>query len=132
MENRRWTVYVDRRWFIPVDCVNGQDSIAAHITVTVLQTGPDGRHERLEQLRLLQFAQETQCGATDELIGMLQVLQLKEIFHISSDKYSIFRTISMTFFIVCLVLWLIVRLEMFHRPKGRGGRKKRKEKKKGL
>lgn len=63
--------------FIPVDGVNCQDSIAAHITVTVFQAGPDRWHERLEQLRLLQLAQETQSGATDELVGMLQVLKSK-------------------------------------------------------
>lgn len=60
---------------VPVDGVNGQDGISSHITVTVLQTGADGWHERLQQLRLLQFAEETQRGATDELIGMLQVLK---------------------------------------------------------
>lgn len=67
--------------FVPVDGVNGQDSIAAHITVTVVQAGPDRWHERLKQLGLLQLAQETQSGAADELIGMLQVLKLKERFH---------------------------------------------------
>lgn len=49
--------------------------------MTVLQAGPDGWHERLKQLRLLQLAQETQSGAADELIGVLQVLKLKERFH---------------------------------------------------
>lgn len=63
---------------VPVDGVNSQDGVPAHIAVTVLQAGPDRRHERLEQLRLLQLAQETQSGAADELIGMLQVLVLTE------------------------------------------------------
>lgn len=67
---------------VPVDGVNSQDGVPAHVTVTVLQAGPDRRHERLEQLRLLQLAQETQSGAADELIGMLQVLILTETFHI--------------------------------------------------
>lgn len=64
----------DQLKFVPVDGINCQDGIAADITVSVLQTGPDRRHQRLKQLRLLQFAQETQSGSTDELIGMLQVL----------------------------------------------------------
>lgn len=46
--------------------------------MTMLQAGSDRWHEGLKQLRLLQFAQETQSGATDELIGMLQVLEFKE------------------------------------------------------
>lgn len=49
--------------------------------MTVLQAGPDRWHERLEQLRLLQLAQETQSGATNELIWMLQVLKMKERCH---------------------------------------------------
>lgn len=59
----------------PVDSVDGQDSIAAHVAVPVLQAGPDGWHEGLQQLRLFQFAEETQGGATDELVGMLQILR---------------------------------------------------------
>lgn len=66
---------------VPIDGVNGQDGISSHITVTVLQTGPDGWHERLQQLWLLQFAQETQRGATDELIGMLKVLKSQYQYH---------------------------------------------------
>lgn len=62
---------------VPVDGIYGQDSISAHIAVTVLQAGPDSRHERLKQLRLFQLAQETQSGAPDELVGVLQVLITK-------------------------------------------------------
>lgn len=73
-----WTLNTQR--FLPVDGVNSQDSITAHITVTVLKAGPDRWHERLKQLGLLQLAQEAQSGATDELIGMLQVLKKKEAY----------------------------------------------------
>lgn len=69
---------------VPVDGVNGQDGIPSHVTVTVLQTGPDGWHERLQQLWFLQFAQETQRGATDELIGMLQVLKSQGTLNITT------------------------------------------------
>lgn len=48
--------------------------------MTVLKAGPDRWHERLKQLGLLQLAQEAQSGATDELIGMLQVLKKKEAY----------------------------------------------------
>ncbi len=58
----------------PVDSVDGQDCIAAYIAVTMLQTGTDRWHEGLQQLRFLQLAQEAQGGATDELVGMLEIL----------------------------------------------------------
>jgi hypothetical protein len=35
---------------------------------------PDGWHERLEQLRFLELAQEPERGSPDELVGVLQVL----------------------------------------------------------
>lgn len=63
---------------VPIDGVDGQDSVTAHIAVTVLQAGSDGWHEGLEQLGLLQLAQKTQSGATDELIGMLEILKWKD------------------------------------------------------
>ena len=81
MLNTRSTRYLVEQLtelFVPVDGVNGQDSITAHVAVAVLQTGPDGRHQRLEQFRLLQLAKEAQSGAANELIGMLQVLKLKK------------------------------------------------------
>lgn len=59
----------------PVYGVDGQHSIPAHITVPVLQTGADGRHQWLKQFGFLQLAQEAQRGPTDELVGMLQVLE---------------------------------------------------------
>lgn len=75
---------------VPIDGVNGQDSITSHITVTVLQTGADCWHEWLQQLGLLQFAQETQRGATDELIGMLQVLKSQGKLNMKTEQYFIF------------------------------------------
>lgn len=60
----------------PVDSVDGQDRIASYVAVTVLQTGADRWHKGLQQFRFLQLAQETQSGATDELIGMLEILQM--------------------------------------------------------
>ena len=46
---------------LPVYGINSQHSISADISMAVLKTGPDGRHERLKKLWLLQLAQETQC-----------------------------------------------------------------------
>lgn len=43
--------------------------------MAVLKAGADGGHERLQQLSLLQLAQETQGGAADELVWVLQVLK---------------------------------------------------------
>lgn len=48
--------------------------------MTVLQTSSDCGHEGLQQLRLLQFAQEAQGGATDELVRVLQILKFKESY----------------------------------------------------
>lgn len=70
---------------VPIDGVNGQDGISTNITVTVLQTGADRWHERLQQLGLLQFAQESQRGATDELIGMLQVLKSQGTLNMKTE-----------------------------------------------
>lgn len=70
----------------PEDGVNGQDGISSHIAVTVLQTGTDRWHEWLQQLRLLQFTEETQRGATDELIGMLQVLRSQGTLKMKSEQ----------------------------------------------
>lgn len=60
----------------PVDGVDGQDCIPTHIAVTMFQAGTDRWHEGLQQLRLLQLAQEAQSGATDELVGMLEILEM--------------------------------------------------------
>ena len=59
---------------IPEDGVNGHDSIASDVGVTMLQTGTDRWHQRLQQLWLLQLAQEAQGGATNEFIRVLQIL----------------------------------------------------------
>lgn len=71
---------------VPIDGVNGQDGIPSHVTVTMLQTGADRWHERLQQLGLLQFAQETQRGATDELIRMLQVLKSQGTLNMKTEQ----------------------------------------------
>lgn len=59
---------------VPVDCVDGEDGVASDVGVSVFQTLPDGRHQWLQQLRLLQLTQEPQGGAPDKLIGVLQIL----------------------------------------------------------
>ena len=59
----------------PVDGEDSHDGIASHVGVPVLQTGLDGRHQRLQQLGLLQLAQEAQRRAADVLVRVLQVLR---------------------------------------------------------
>lgn len=49
--------------------------LSAYIAVTVAQALANGRHERLQKIRLLELAQETQRGAPHKLIWVLQVLQ---------------------------------------------------------
>lgn len=38
---------------LPVDCVNGHNSISSHIRMAVFQTRSDGWHQRLQQFGLL-------------------------------------------------------------------------------
>jgi len=57
-----------------VEGVDGQHRVAAHVAVAVLQIGEDGGHEGLQDLLLLDAAQEAQRDAADVLIGVLQVV----------------------------------------------------------
>ena len=66
------------RWApAPVDGEDGHDGVSADVGVPVLQTRLDGRHQRLQQLRLLQLAQEAQRRAADVLVRVLQILRTK-------------------------------------------------------
>lgn len=60
---------------VPVDGVDGQHGVAAHVAVPVLQARADGRHQGLQQLGFLQLAQKAQGGASDKLIGVLEILK---------------------------------------------------------
>lgn len=82
--------------------------------MTVLQTGTDCWHERLKQLRLLQLAQETQSGATDKLIGMLQVLRWKERVPNNNLKENIKIKHATTQFMISNDEENIVRPERIH------------------
>ena len=42
------------------DGVNGQHGVPSYVGVSVFQTGTDRGHERLEEFRFLQFAEEPQ------------------------------------------------------------------------
>ena len=57
-----------------VDHVDGQDGVAAHIRVAVLEAGSDRRDKRLEDLGLLELAEEAKCAATNVLIRMLKIV----------------------------------------------------------
>ena len=60
---------------IPVDGVDGEDGVPSDVGVAMLQAGSDGRHQRLQEFRLLQLAEEAQRRAANELIGMLEILR---------------------------------------------------------
>lgn len=60
---------------LPVDGVNCQDSVPAHVAVPVLQARADGRHQRLQELCLLQLAEKAESGASDKLIWVLEILK---------------------------------------------------------
>lgn len=74
---------------VPVDGVDGQDSITSDIGVSVFQTLPDGGHQWLQQLCLLQLTQEPQGGASDKLIRVLQILLSINILINTQNKYHL-------------------------------------------
>lgn len=60
-----------------VDGEDGEDGIASHVRVLVLKALTNRGHERLEQLGLLELAEEAQRRAFDELVRVLQVLAVR-------------------------------------------------------
>jgi len=72
--NQTCNVRCNESWDTPVYSIDGEDCVPPHIRVTVFEASSYGRHQWLQQLRLLQLAEKTQRGAPDELIRMLQVL----------------------------------------------------------
>jgi hypothetical protein len=57
-----------------VDAVDGQHGIAAHIGVAVLEVGAHGGHQRLEDLCLLELAQEAQRAAPHVLVRVVEIV----------------------------------------------------------
>lgn len=72
---------------LPVNGVDGEDSVSSDIGVSVFQTLPNGGHQWLQQLRLLQLTQESQGGAPDKLIRVLQILLSINILINTQNKY---------------------------------------------
>jgi len=64
----------DERLVLLEDHVDGQDGVAAHVRVAVLEAGPDRRDQRLKDLRLLQLAQEAERATTNVFIRVLKVV----------------------------------------------------------
>ena len=62
---------------ILVDGEYGHDGVAAHVAVLVLEAGAYRGHERLDELRLLELAQEAERGAAYKLVGMLQITSVR-------------------------------------------------------
>ena len=58
----------------PVQGIDGEHSVPAHVGVPVLQAGQDGGYQRLQDLLLPDSAQEAQGDAPDVLVGVLQVV----------------------------------------------------------
>jgi len=50
------------------------NDIAADEGVTMLEVGEDGRDERLDDLRLIEAAEETEGDTADVLVGVLEVV----------------------------------------------------------
>lgn len=85
---------------LPVDGVNCQDSVPAHVAVPVLQARADGWHQRLQQLCFLQLAEKTESGASDKLIWVLKILNpTRNMFEItdSPDECTCHRLLCAAF-----------------------------------
>ena len=83
MEDSKGADLFDELWSVlqqqlptrqPVQRIDGEHSIPAHIGVPVLQAGQDGGYQRLQDLLLPDSAQEAQGDAPDVLVGVLQVV----------------------------------------------------------
>lgn len=57
------------------DGINGQHSVSSDVGMSVLKVGSDSFNERLEQLLVVQLAEETKCTSSHVLIGIVQVTQ---------------------------------------------------------
>lgn len=53
---------------------DGENSVAPDVRMAVLQACTNGRHDGLQELGVAQFAEETQCGAANILVRVLQIL----------------------------------------------------------
>ena len=58
----------------PVDGHDGEHGVPAHEWVAVLEVGEDGRDERLNDLGLVEAAEEAERDAADVLIGVLEIV----------------------------------------------------------
>lgn len=106
---------------------DGEDCVAPDVGVSMLQTGSYGWHQRLQQLGLLQLAEEPQSWAPQELIGMLQILShtiiqylITSLFqvHFVYGRFMSFRGLLQTFSImnsICFHECSICFLDMFSR-----------------
>ncbi|GMN48127.1 hypothetical protein TIFTF001_017308 [Ficus carica] len=69
---------------------DGEDGIAADEGVAVLEIGENGRDERLDDLGLVEAAEEAESDAADVLVGMLEVVAevLADEDHLREDFAS--------------------------------------------
>lgn len=59
---------------VAMDVQNGQGRVLPHVGMTVLQTGFDGGDEGLQKVGLAQLAEKTEHGASDVLVGVVEVV----------------------------------------------------------
>jgi len=73
-----------------VDGHDGEDGVAADEGVAMLEVGEDGGDERLNDLRLIEAAEETEGDAADVLVGVLEVVAeiLADEDHLGEDFAS--------------------------------------------
>ena len=71
-----------------VDLVDGKGGVLADERVPVLEAGPAGRDERLEQLGFGDLLQVTERGASNVLVWVLQVVSYRVAFQTQSQLLS--------------------------------------------
>lgn len=63
-----------QRWGVLEDGSDGEDSILAHVCVTVFETGSGGGEERFDELGFAELAEEAKGVASDVFVRMLEVV----------------------------------------------------------
>jgi hypothetical protein len=59
--------------FSLVDAVNGENGVATHIAMTMLEVGNDRTNQGLQQFEFLEFGDETKSTSSNVLVGMFEV-----------------------------------------------------------
>jgi len=68
-----WRIWEEEFEFL-VNAIDSKNSVSSNVGVSVLQVALNGRNQRFDELGLLQFADVTKSGASDVLVGMIEIV----------------------------------------------------------